>query len=50
MLREYICTLIFVTGVEEEEKVAEMHKMKSTTQANQMSVEAVEMATLTKKS
>uniref|UniRef100_A0A2K5LML1 Ral transcription factor IIi n=1 Tax=Cercocebus atys TaxID=9531 RepID=A0A2K5LML1_CERAT len=34
--------------VEEEEKVAEMHKMKSTTQANRMSVDAVEIETLRK--
>jgi transcription initiation factor TFII-I len=36
------------TGVEEEEKAAEMHKMKSTTQANRMSVDAVEIETLRK--
>ncbi|XP_032966926.1 general transcription factor II-I isoform X5 [Rhinolophus ferrumequinum] len=34
--------------VEEEEKAAEMHKMKSTTQANRMSVDAVEIETLRK--
>ncbi|XP_036028290.1 general transcription factor II-I isoform X13 [Onychomys torridus] len=34
--------------VEEEEKAAEMHKMKSATQANRMSVDAVEMETLRK--
>ena len=34
--------------VEEEEKTAEMHKMKSTTQANQMSVDAIEIETLRK--
>ena len=40
--------LFFFTGVEEEEKAAEMHKMKSTTQANRMSVDAVEIETLRK--
>lgn len=34
--------------VEEEEKAAEMHKMKSTAQANRMSVDAVEIETLRK--
>ncbi|XP_034844587.1 general transcription factor II-I isoform X7 [Mirounga angustirostris] len=34
--------------VEEEEKAAEMHKMKSTTPANRMSVDAVEIETLRK--
>ncbi|CAO2629865.1 General transcription factor II-I [Lemmus lemmus] len=34
--------------VEEEEKAAEMHKMKATTQANRMSVDAVEIETLRK--
>ncbi|XP_023591063.1 general transcription factor II-I isoform X2 [Trichechus manatus latirostris] len=34
--------------VEEEEKAAEMNKMKSTTQANRMSVDAVEIETLRK--
>ncbi|XP_076779212.1 general transcription factor II-I isoform X16 [Arvicanthis niloticus] len=34
--------------VEEEERAAEMHKMKSTTQANRMSVDAVEIETLRK--
>nr|XP_044998541.1 general transcription factor II-I isoform X14 [Jaculus jaculus] len=34
--------------VEEEEKAAEMHKMKSTTQVNRMSVDAVEIETLRK--
>ncbi|KAJ8798745.1 hypothetical protein J1605_016548 [Eschrichtius robustus] len=34
--------------VEEEEKAAEMHKMKSTTQANRMNVDAVEIETLRK--
>lgn len=34
--------------VEEEEKAAEMHKMKCTTQANRMSVDAVEIETLRK--
>ncbi|XP_004455703.2 general transcription factor II-I isoform X7 [Dasypus novemcinctus] len=34
--------------VEEEEKAAEMHKMKSTTQTNRMSVDAVEIETLRK--
>ncbi|XP_028622034.1 general transcription factor II-I isoform X4 [Grammomys surdaster] len=34
--------------VEEEEKAAEIHKMKSTTQANRMSVDAVEIETLRK--
>ncbi|XP_023511267.1 general transcription factor II-I isoform X4 [Equus asinus] len=34
--------------VEEEEKAAEMHKMKSTSQANRMSVDAVEIETLRK--
>ena len=34
--------------VEEEEKAAEMHKMKSTAQANWMSVDAVEIETLRK--
>uniref|UniRef100_A0A8C9ADS6 General transcription factor II-I n=1 Tax=Prolemur simus TaxID=1328070 RepID=A0A8C9ADS6_PROSS len=34
--------------VEEEEKAAEMHKMKSTTQSNRMSVDAVEIETLRK--
>ncbi|EPY83981.1 general transcription factor II, i isoform 4 isoform 1-like protein, partial [Camelus ferus] len=35
-------------SVEEEEKAAEMHKMKSTTQGNRMSVDAVEIETLRK--
>ncbi|XP_013206097.1 general transcription factor II-I isoform X11 [Microtus ochrogaster] len=34
--------------VEEEEKAAEMHKMKATSQANRMSVDAVEIETLRK--
>uniref|UniRef100_A0A452DXK4 General transcription factor II-I n=1 Tax=Capra hircus TaxID=9925 RepID=A0A452DXK4_CAPHI len=34
--------------VEEEEKAAEMHKVKSTAQANRMSVDAVEIETLRK--
>nr|KAF6366275.1 general transcription factor IIi [Pipistrellus kuhlii] len=34
--------------VEEEEKAAEMHKIKSTTQANRMNVDAVEIETLRK--
>lgn len=38
----------YFVGVEEEEKAAEMHKMKSTTQTNRMSVDAVEIETLRK--
>ena len=38
----------YFPGVEEEEKAAEMHKMKSTTPANRMSVDAVEIETLRK--
>lgn len=34
--------------VEEEEKTAEMHKMKSTTVVNRMSVDAIEIETLRK--
>ncbi|KAK2499981.1 hypothetical protein MC885_010128, partial [Smutsia gigantea] len=43
-------TDVFVVGTErgQEEKAAEMHKMKSTTQANRMSVDAVEIETLRK--
>ncbi|KAL6087636.1 hypothetical protein STEG23_035380, partial [Scotinomys teguina] len=43
-----LCTTGYFTGVEEEEKAAEMHKLKSTTQANRMSVDAVEIETLRK--
>lgn len=43
-----LCPPDYFTGVEEEEKAAEMHKMKATTQANRMSVDAVEIETLRK--
>ncbi|KAK2117348.1 General transcription factor II-I [Saguinus oedipus] len=43
-----VSTAVCPTSVEEEEKAAEMHKMKSTTQANRMSVDAVEIETLRK--
>lgn len=43
-----LCPPAYFTGVEEEEKAAEMHKMKATSQANRMSVDAVEIETLRK--
>lgn len=43
-----LCPTGYFTGVEEEEKAAEMHKMKSATQPNRMSVDAVEIETLRK--